>query len=136
MREEFDSMTSEDLLNSVLQTCEHNGNIGDPNLKRRIEMHLSGMASESIDAELRDFDERSLHGIPVHLDTELDWTVNVSISRSFCKGAPHPTPTASVSFVNNGTDYTLVGFPYESLRRIARFIIESVDEYEKADMGE
>lgn len=126
-------MTSEDLLNQVLAAHERGeAAIGDPHLRRRIELHLSGLASNAADAEVRDFDERVLDGVAVS-EGDDPLTVNVHMTRGNCKGAREVRPVASVSFVSDGTTYDLVAFPYESLRKLARFMLETCDSYEEWD---
>ncbi len=78
-----------------------------------------------------DFDERLLQGIPVDHDPDagtMDVTIQLGVARN---ARIKVKPTASIYFTGIGLELTLAALPFDSLRRIANFIHEVMDEYEK-----
>ncbi len=71
-------------------------------------------------------DERHLEG----LDCGLGQQMNVIMERSEDRERHPDASDAIVQFVAGPVNFSLVALPFDSLRKLAAFIVETLDEYE------
>ena len=124
-------MTSEELLNEALLVINNPDvleSIHGRTFIKRVELYLSGKASEAEKLLKRDFDIREIR-IPAYLhgDDEL----LIRLVKSYCQGALDPEPSADLGIMDRTTEYTLIGIPLKSLKKMAKFILEIVSDYEE-----
>lgn len=124
-------MTSEELLNEALLVINNPdvlNSIHGRTFTKRVELFLSGKASEAEELLKRDFDNREMC-VPAYLHGNHE--LLIQLEKSYCLVASDPEPSASLKIIDQTAEYTLIGIPFESLKKMAKFILETVSDYEE-----
>lgn len=79
----------------------------------------------------QDFDERVLMELPACDSDESDDTLWIYMSLAYTRESPSFREQASVRFVSSGgLECSLIALPFESLKKLAAFIQETIQDYE------
>ncbi len=83
-----------------------------------------------------DFDEHYLYGLPMETGSDpnrdtCDVYMNLGIARGSEMDQPPDNGVATLRFVGKGLEMSLVAVPFASLKRLARFIRDTVKHYEE-----